>query len=337
MILHKLQYRRCIVKTGILLSLILICRNLIPSAVSSAPESMILHGHTDSVSSIDVSQNGRLIASASHDHTVRLWNAESGKIIRVLSGHTDEIYAVAFSPDNQTLASSDYRGQIFIWSVELDKPLRILQIKGWSTAIAFSTDGKQLAVASQEPVTTIFDPKTGNILRTLETKGYINAVAFSPDDRYLATADRTIMLWNLKTEKADKLFQGHQGMIRAFAFSKDGRLMASGSNDKTVRLWNVKTGEAEKIFQTETPIEADFSSKPLMWKMPFTGVSFSSDGKILATATGRAIHLWDISTGKNFQTLEGHRHSVTSVRFLPDNKTLVTGSLDNTVRIWSLQ
>lgn len=302
-------------------------------SASAAPE--ILRGHTNSVSSVAVSADGSLIASASLDHTVRLWDARTGKTILVLSGHKEEVYAAAFSPDNQTLASSDYDGRVIIWSVKSGKPLRTLEIKGWSTAIAFSPDGNLLAVANQEPGTNIYDVKNGNVVRTIETTGYTNAIAFSPDGRYLATARGAIGLWDLQTGKVVKRFEGHQGSIKAVAFSKDGRFLASASNDKTARVWNVETVENTKTFQTLTPIAVKYSTKPFEWKMPFTSVAFSPDGKTLAAATGRTVHLFDIATGKQIKTLEGHELSITSVVFSPDGKSIVSGSLDNTVRVWS--
>lgn len=305
------------------------------SSVSASAAPQILRGHTDSVSSVAVSADGSLIASASLDHTVRLWDARTGKTIRVLSGHKGEVYAVAFSPDNQSVASSDYDGRVIIWSVKSGNPLRTIEIKGWSVAIAFSPDGNLLAVAGQEPGTNIYDVKSGNIVQTIETSGYTNAVAFSPDGRYLATARGAIGLWDLQTGKVAKRFEGHQGSIKAVAFSKDGRLLASASNDKTARVWNVETGANTKTFQTATPIAVKYSTEPFEWKMPFTSVAFSPDGKTLAAGTGRGVHLWDVSTGKNSQILQGHELSVTSVAFLPDGKSIVSGSLDNTVRVWS--
>lgn len=332
--LQSLSSGKSIIAAGILLLLYFSFSASTLNTVSALSEPKILLGHTDSVSSIAVSLNGRVIASASLDNTVRLWDTQTGNLIRVLNGHKTEVYAVAFSTDGKKIASSDYDGKILIWSVESGKLIRTLQIKGWSTAIAFSPDGKQLAVANQEPTTIIFEVETGNVLRSLETSGNTNVITFSPDNRYIATATSAIALWNFQTGKIDKLLKGHQRLVKSITFSNDGRFLASGSSDKTARIWNVETGETEKTFQTVTPIRVKYSSKPLEWKMPVIGVAFSPDGKTLAAATGRSVHLWEITTGKNFQTLEGHEHSVTSVCFLPDGKSIVSGSLDNTVRIW---
>src|SRR5688500_15622728 len=87
-------------------------------AVSALTEPKILRGHTNAVSSIAVSQDGRLLTSGSIDHTVRLWDTQSGKTVRILNGHKTEVYAVAFSADNQMLASSSYDGNVILWNVK---------------------------------------------------------------------------------------------------------------------------------------------------------------------------------------------------------------------------
>lgn len=305
------------------------------ASASTAPE--ILRGHTNAVSSIDVSSDGRLIASGSIDHSVRLWETQIGKTVRILNGHKTEVYAVAFSPDNQMLASSSYDGNVILWNVKSGKILRTLKIKEWSVAIAFSPDSQQLAVGSQDRNVIVFDVQNGNILRTLETRFGVYSLAFSPDGRYLAADVFAIMLWDLKTGKVVKTLEGHQNSVRDLAFSNDNRFLASASSDKTARIWNVETGETVKILETKTPITVNYSPQPLNWKMPVTAVAFSPDGKILAVATGRAVHLWEVSTGKMVRTLEGHSQSVTSVAFLHDSRTLASGSLDGTVRLWSIQ
>jgi WD40 repeat protein len=304
------------------------------ASVFAAPK--ILKGHENAVTSIAVSPNGRLIASSSIDRTVRLWDARSGNAARVLRGHAGEVYAVAFSPNNERLASSSYDGRVLLWDTTSGKLLRTLKINGWSTELDFSADSRQLAVGSQDKNVTLFDAQTGNIRRTIETNNAVSNLAFSPNGRYLALGYRSVEIWDLQTNKIVKTLR--QSGVTSLAFSPDSRLLASGSGDKSAHIWNVETGEALKKLETETPFVWQLPSgiRTFRLRMPVTAVAFSPDGKILAMATGRAIHLWDVSTGNQMRTLEGHTESVTAVAFSPDGNSIVSGSLDKTVRIWSL-
>jgi glucose repression regulatory protein TUP1 len=121
------------------------------------------------------------------------------------------------------------------------------------------------------------------------------------------------------------------------AFSKDGRLLASGSADKTARIWNVESGEMIKIIQPESPITLKLQARilNLKRKMPVTSVAFSPDGKSLAIGTGRVISLLDVLTGNTLRVFEGHEQSVSGVAFLPEGDSLASSSLDGTIRLWS--
>jgi len=330
----NLAFRKPIFITIIALPLLSIClvSGFLVSSAQTVPQ--VLRGHTGAISSIAVSQDGRLIATGSLDRTVRLWDAQTGKAIRILQDHKAEVYAVAFSPDDRILASSSYDGRVMLWDVRAAKLLRVLEIKGWSIAVAFSPDSRQLAVASQQRNIVIYDVQNGSALRTLETRGGINILAFSPDGRCLASDGAAIELWDLQTGKVSKSLQGHRGSVRGIAFSPDGRFLASAGADKTARLWNLETGESVRVIETLTPIVTSYAPEGVKRKMPVTAVAFSPDGKLLAMTTGRAIHLWDVSTGDQVRTLEGHAQSVTSVVFLPDGNSLASCSLDGTIRIW---
>lgn len=323
------------VAASILLALGLFFAAFTPITVY-AQDPVTLRGHEGGISSIAVSPDGKLIASSSLDHTVRLWQAATGKLLRVLSIHKNEVYAVAFSPDDKTLASSDYDGKVILWDLTLFRPRLTLQIKGWSTSLSFSPDGALLAVANQGSGLPIFETKTGKLLRTLEIRGNTNVVAFSPDGRKLASASSSIALWDLENGKVEKFLRGHEDSVRTLAFSTDSAFLVSGSNDKTARLWKISSGEQVAALETRTPIAVSYAPKPLQWKMPVTAVAFSPDGKTIATALGRSVHLWEVSSGKNFQILEGPTQSVSSVAFFPDGKSIAAGSLDNMIRIWKL-
>lgn len=304
---------------------------------SAIAQTATWRGHTGSgVSAVAVSKDGKLIASAGLDRTVRVWDAATGKLARAFVGHKNEVYSVDISPDGKEIASSDYDGSVLVWNGATGKVRLTLKIDGWSTAVVFSPDGTKLGVANQRRGSTIFDAKTGKEWKKLETSGNSNTAVFSPDGRYFVAASIGPGFWNLESGKFERGFRGHTDSVKAMAFSPDGKWIASAGSDKTARIWNVEKGEVYKTFETATTIIGKDYPKPFEWKMPVVSVAFSPDGKTLAMATGRAIHLWNIESGANFKTLNGHELTVTSVAFLPDGKRIVSGSIDNTVRIWDV-
>ncbi len=116
---------------------------------------------------------------------------------------------------------------------------------------------------------------------------------------------------------------GHADFVNGAAFSPDGQMAATASNDKTVRLWEVKTGKEIRRFLGHSDI--------------VYSVTFSPDGKTLATASAdRTARLWDVQTGQALRRFVGHEAGVENVAFSPDGKTIATVSNDGTARLWDV-
>src|SRR6266568_5163883 len=123
--------------------------------------------------------------------------------------------------------------------------------------------------------------------------------------------------------KLQHTLRGHTEEIRQIAWSPDGRLLASGSNDQTVRLWDVATGQALHTLTGHTD--------------PVGSVAWSSDGRLLASSSGdQTVRLWDGVTGQVLHSLTGHTSWVSSVAWSPDGRQLASGSYDQTVRLWDV-
>ena len=286
-----------------------------------------LEGHTNEVTAVAFSPDGKTLASSSRDKTIKLWNIARGEEIGTLNGHVNEVNAIAFSPDGETLASGSYDGTIKFWDFSNQQELRSL--KGHSmqvNAIAFSPDGGTLASISYDGTIKLWNLSIETDERTL--KGHstlVNSVAFSPNGETLASGsgDNTIKLWDLSTGRDEGTLKGHSGWVYTVAFSPDGKTLASGSWDNTIKLWNLKE---ENLFRTLSGHSNEVYS-----------VAFSPDGKTLASASrDNTIKLWEISTGKDLGTLKGHSNEVVSVAFSPNRKTLASGSKDNTIKIWRI-
>jgi WD40 repeat protein len=115
--------------------------------------------------------------------------------------------------------------------------------------------------------------------------------------------------------------EGHSGWVQSVAFSPDGQLLASSSNDKTIRVWDTVTGSLQQLFEGHSG--------------PVWSVAFSPDGQLLASGSDdKTVRLWGTIMGALQQTLKGHSGSVQSVAFSPDGCLLASGSDDKTARIW---
>ncbi|WP_152590674.1 serine/threonine-protein kinase [Nostoc sphaeroides] len=285
-------------------------------------------GHSNGVTSIAVSPDGKTLASGSQDKTIKLWNLATGKLIRTLTGHSNLVNSVAFSRDGKTLASGSTDGSIKLWNLATGEQIRTLRGHSDSViSIAISPDGKTLASGNFDASVKLWNLANGEQIRTLTGHSFwVNSVAISPDGKTLASGsvDKTIKLWNLATGELIRTLTEHYIFVNSVAISPDGKTLASGSHDKTIKLWNLATGEQIRTLAGHS--DSVFS------------VAISPDGKTLASGSqDKTIKLWNLATGEQIRTLTGHSNLVTSIAISPDGKTLVSASDDNTIKIWRLK
>jgi WD40 repeat protein len=281
-------------------------------------------GHTDRVYCVAFSPDGRLLASAGQDGTVKMWDVATSQEVRTLTGHTGVVSGVAFSPDGK-LASAGQDRTVRLWDAETGRQIRTLQGHTSSVlAVAFSPDGRQLASGSEDQTVKLWDVTTGQPVGTLQGhKNSVAGLAFSPDGRQLASGskDQTVRLWDIATRQTVRVLQGHKGPIKGVAFSSDGKQLASASEDQTVKVWDVAAGQEIHALQGHVGRVYD--------------VAFSPDGRRLASAGQDAsVQVWDAATGRETLALREHTHRAFAVAFSPDGRRLASASWDGTVRVW---
>ncbi len=289
--------------------------------------------HGDAVTSVAFTPDRKAVVSASGygfgaNTSLRIWDVATGKELRRLVGHKDCVGSFAFSPDGKRLASVSQDHSLRIWDLNSGKELHNLNTGQPTHGVAFSPDGKILATS--DVMVRLWDPTTGKQLREFDTWEWIFCVAFSPDGRTIASGmskdpkKGLICLWDVATGKEIRRFKGHSQSVRSLAFSPDGTVLVSASEDGTIRKWKTATGEELRLVMKK--------------KNGGLCLALSPDGKIIAGAgeLDGLIHLFESGTGRELRQFGGEHRRPASLAFSPDGKTLVAGGVDSTLRLWDV-
>ncbi|KAF4335275.1 WD repeat-containing protein [Fusarium beomiforme] len=229
---------------------------------------LVLHGHTKPVSQVRISPNGKFIASASADATVKIWDATTGEHMDTLVGHMAGVSCLAWTTDSNTIASGSDDKAIRLWDRVTGRP---------KTTARKSVAGQEMA------------PLKGH-------HNYIHCLAFSPKGNILASGsyDEAVFLWDVRAGRLMRSLPAHSDPVSGIDFCRDGTLVVSCSTDGLIRIWDTSTGQCLRtLVHEDNPAVAN--------------VCFSPNGRfVLAFNLDNCIRLWDYVSGTVKKTYQGH-------------------------------
>ena len=261
---------------------------LLSACAAQAQTVQELEGHRAAVSAVAFRPDGRRLATASYDHTVKVWDAAAGKVVHTFDGHRAHVLTLAWSPDGVRLASGGLDG-LRLWDAATGKAGPVPEGREKCVqCVVFTPDGRRLVSCGDSGSVEVWDAATGALLETLNpSPDPLYAVAVSPDGKRLAAGgfDRMIHIYDLQTGKEKWALDGHGDAVYSVAFAPDGATLLSGSGDQTLRRWDLATGRQTACID---------GGGGAVYQ-----VGFSPDGRRLVSAglDGEVV-VWDAETGR---------------------------------------
>ncbi len=286
----------------------------------------VLRGHSKSGSAVALTPDGRRGLSGSNDHSLRLWNLQSGKALHTVDLGTSGACTVALAGDG-TIGLADAQKAIRLWNIETGHCLRTFEgHTNYVITVAMTPDGRKAISGGWDKTLRIWDVSYGDCLGVLEGHGnYITSAALTPDGRLALSAswDNTLRLWDLMARRCLTSLSGHENYVISVAMTPDGRLGVSGSTDKTLRVWDLSSGKCQRVLTGHSS-----------W---VDAIAVSADGRwAFSGSKDKTLKIWDLNTGQCLRTLEGHSGGIASVAITPDGRMGLSGSQDSTLRLWAL-
>jgi WD40 repeat protein len=268
------------------------------------------------------------------DHSIRLWDVETGRELRRFAGHPEWVQAVAFSPDSRLAISAGWDQLLRLWDVETGKEIRTFKGHGhlvWS--VAWFNDGQRVISCGGDSTVRVWNVQTGDELQRFgpEVRS-ITSVELSPDQQYVLAGGNwgKLWLWEIATGNLIRTFD-HGRAVHSVRYLPDGRRAVSSAAHSPIVLWDVTTGNRIREFHGHKAYEIYCSN-------------FTPDGRRFLSCGGdQTMRLWDVETGNELHCYSGFPDGLNCVVISSDGRFALSGgggrrpgSLDYTIRLWEL-
>ncbi|KAF9267129.1 nuclear distribution protein PAC1 [Marasmius fiardii PR-910] len=269
-----------------------------------------LAGHRSPITSVAFHPVFSMLATASEDTTIKIWDWETGEFERTLTGHTRDVKCLDFHPKGTFLVSASSDLTIRLWETEL------WERRGYSGQTMHGHD------------------------HTISSARFLN----SGDHIVSASRDRTIKFWEVATKFCIRTIAAHDDWVRSVTPSSDDRLLVSCSNDHMARVWEYKNGQMKTELrgghdrQVEVAVFAPVNSYSYIRELVGLQQDKADEPGLFVFTGGRDnfIIIWDMQSGRQLKTLIGHDGWIRGIEFHPSGKFLISASDDKHMRVWDL-
>lgn len=286
---------------------------------------LLKHDSAPVVTALAASHDGRFIAAAGDDHSIRIIDVASGTTFSILTGHTDWIQTLAFSSDSQNLYSAGNDGRVFKWNHQYPVSYtQVLQTEFAIRAITLSTQKNLLAICGFSDQVLLWNLTSASLKHRLTCDSQDQrCVRFSPDGSRLLRGGRLgdICVWDTETGQELAHYQEHDRRVFTAAFSVDGSEVTSVGEDRRLIRFDIATGKRT--------FDAEVARGKLM------SMCLITDNVVAAAGADDSIVLFDVAAGRAIAQLMGHTGTVAVM--VPCGDYLASGSFDTTIRIWNLE
>jgi WD40 repeat protein len=297
--------------------------------LQSGNELQRIESHPKNINSIRLNNDGDMLATASDDKTIKVWDLATGNVIATLEGLLGRIDDVVITPDNQFVIGFDseiFEANLLVWNMQNGELLHVIDgvTRSNFSMISISPDGQYLITTGWDE-TKIWDYHNGVIIHNLELTG-VNDLAVTPDSHYLVAGleDTTIRIFELESGEEVLRLEGHTTHVSSLSISPDGKRIVSGAFDGTLKVWELAIAEKQQRIENHAG--------------KVNAVAISSDGAYgISGSADNSIKVWDLQTKKLKHTLKGHTGDVASLVVMPDSRRIVSASHDKTLKVWDLE